>query len=118
MFWNLNPRKLKPFEKAFKNIRKMHDTDSYELGCYIHEAVFVAVRNVVGAALSGNKSFTPAEYRKMSYSMEAEKRERQKQLEKNHDYKMAQVRKLFKGLGMMQAAFEANHGKKKKDGNS
>ena len=113
MFWNLNPRKLKAFEKAFKNKRKMHDTDSYELGCYIHEAVFVAVRNVVGAAIPGNGSFTPIEYRKTSYSMEVEKRERQKQLEKNHDYKMSQVRKLFKGLGLMQAAFEATHKKRK-----
>lgn len=95
----------------------MHDTDNYELGCYIHEACFVAVHNVVGSALSGKKTFTPIPYRKLSYSAEIEKAERQKELEKDHDYKMSQVKKLFDGLGMMQKAFEATH-RKKKNGDS
>ena len=88
----------------------MQDSDAYELGCYIHEAVYVAVHNVIGAAFSGNHSFTPAEYRKMSYYAEyEEKMKKERLLKEDHDYKMEQVNKLFTGLGMMQAAFDATH---------
>ena len=88
----------------------MQDSDNYELGCYIHEAVYIAVHNVIGSAFSGNKSFTPAEYRKMSYYAEYEEKMKQERLLKeSHDYKMEQVKKLFTGLGMMQTAFNATH---------
>lgn len=44
-FWHLNPTKLKPFYKAFKIRRKIHDEEMWMMGMYTVNAVSVSIAN-------------------------------------------------------------------------
>lgn len=103
LYWHLNPRKLKPFEKAYKNKQEIADRQAYTQAMYFMSALDATVCNAFLWRRKGEKAH---EFLKepfsVSNSVEAQEAKMQKQ------------RELFAAqLVAMQANFEMN--KKNKD---
>lgn len=93
LFWSLNPRKIKPFEKAFKLNQKTVDNYMWMMGGYVCEAVSVSL------ARSFSKG-SSAKYRERpmldDFNLE----------DQTEAQKMEKVENLFNMLSLMQANFE------------
>lgn len=100
-FWDGCPTDLKPFVDA-ENLRaKRIDSESWNLGRYARQAVYVAISD----AFMGNKS--KAEYFDKPISMLVEENKADEDL--TEEEKEQERQKLLLKLQVWQANFELNH---------
>lgn len=97
-FWSLNPRKLKPFEEAYKLREQKKDEEMWRMGMYVCNAVAVAVEH----NLAGNKAQSEY-YKKPLLVMQKE--------ENDENIKRLKVQQVFTQLEIMRINDELNRGK-------
>lgn len=98
LFWELNPRKIKPFYEAHKIKNKELDQEMWVMGAYIHNAVLSAVEK----NLAGSKAKTSYIERPFLQQTEIEKNETETAKEEN----LKKVKAVFQSLEIMKANFE------------
>lgn len=97
-FWELTPRKIKPYEKAYLMREETYDTHMWHLGQYVMSAVAVV--------LSDKKH--KVDYVKKPFLTEMrEKRELENMSEEE---KIRQTKLFFDNLMQMQKRFEKSKG--------
>lgn len=99
-FWLLNPRKMKPFEKAYRMKQKQLDGQMWMMGAYVLEAVGVSMANAF------SKKGRKVEYRKKPFMADLD-------LEPtalSEEQKIERTNALFSMLSIMQSNFNNSHG--------
>lgn len=103
------PSELKPYLEAEKLRQKRKDAELWQAGIYTTSATFTAVAN----ALMGKKS--KAEYLEKPLLESAEEKKEKESEVLTEEEKKRQREAFLATLQLMQANFEANHGKGKQD---
>lgn len=99
LFWHLNPKKLKPFFKAFENKRKMRDEESWIWwGTYGISALSV----VLASAFSKDSK---AKYVNKPFYQSVE----EQNVELTEEEKRRRTEQLFAQLKLMETNFNLNH---------
>ena len=83
--------------------REMADEEAWILGAYVHNACAVAFTNVMSAALGKHSAGPQAKYLEHPFSWRPP--------ELTEEEKIERTETLFKALGSLKDAFEANHPK-------
>lgn len=99
-FWHLNPRKLKPFEKAYKLRQKQIDGQMWMMGRYVLEAFNVVMANSFG------KKGTHVQYREKPFMAELDTETK----EMSEAEKIEKTNSLFGMFRIMQTNFNNYHG--------
>lgn len=103
LFWHLNPKKLKPFQKAYELKRKVEDEKMWQMGMYVNQAVTVAIDH----ALNGKKA--KSKYLEKPIIELAKDNNPDLMTEEE---KLERVKLLFARLGARKSEFEReNNGK-------
>lgn len=103
LFWELNPSKLKPFEMAYENERKLIDERAWLIGRYSVLAVAIGIEH----AFNGSKA--QSQYPDKPFSQQEVKTEENmtdEEMTRNHEA-------LFTYLGVLKANFELENPEKK-----
>lgn len=99
LFWHLNPTKLKPFQTAFENQRKLRDEEQWIYwGTYAMSALSVVMANA---------------FSKNSHAKFVEKpiyqQVRENTGELTEEEKIRQTEQLFMQLRLMESNYNLNH---------
>ena len=98
MFWHLNPTKLKPFQTAFENQRKIRDEENWlTWGTYAMSMFSVVLAN----AFSKNSQ---AKYIESPIYQQAKENKKITEEEKKN-----QIEQLFMQLQIMETNYKLNH---------
>lgn len=103
LFWQLNPARLKPFEKAYENEQKIADERAWNIGRYVCLSVLWGIDH----GFNGSKA--SVEYPDKPYSQQEVKTEENmtdEEMTRNHEA-------LFTYLGVLKANFELENPEKK-----
>lgn len=100
-FWTLNPRKIKPYQKAHKLRLEERDAELWRMGIYVQSAVTVAVEH----NLAGRK----ARSKYIEKPLLEDAREHEEQLSESK--RKEQVDLLFAKLNVMKANYDIDNKK-------
>lgn len=100
-FWSMNPRRLKPYTKAYNMQKQSENTMAYIQGMYFVEALRCTIGNMFS-----KKSSKPLEYPKEPYRLfEGERDLTEHDIEKQRENLVARLK-------IMQSNFNNNHKKR------
>ena len=102
-FWTMNPKRIKPYKKAYELKLKENDEQSWLQGMYIQQALLSTVGNMFRG-----KNSKPFKYPDKPFSLDTKaKASSNKPL--TEEERKQQVNNLFLSLKVMQSNFNNEH---------
>lgn len=106
LFWTLNPRLLKPFQKAYETQREIEDEKAWQQGVYFLRAVSTAL----DGAFNGKKATTSYPEKPFSQMEKSKSEEEMSDEEMSHNHEA-----LFTYLNVLKVNFDLEHPEKRKN---
>ena len=101
-FWTMNPKRIRPYKKAYEMKLKEKDEESWLQGLYFHQALLASVGNMFRG-----KGAKPYQYPDKPFTSSSKPVASNKPL--SEEERKQQVNNLFLSLKVMQSNFNNEH---------